>query len=107
MFTAPRRPPRCVCDRVFETYESWVGIDCGWAVGSSPSDSFFRSVWIEKESINSVIVSDSPEDLHQRMLVAAALSVNATGEYRALRLSNIRPSLLSQTVATGDDLSSH
>ncbi|ELK01250.1 Putative ATP-dependent RNA helicase TDRD9 [Pteropus alecto] len=39
----------------------------------------FRCVWIEKESINSVIISDSPEDLHQRMLVAASLSVNATG----------------------------
>lgn len=39
-----------------------------------------RRVWIEKESINSVAISDSPEDLHQRVLVAASLSVNATGE---------------------------
>lgn len=39
-----------------------------------------RRVWIEKESINSVAISDAPEDLHQRVLVAASLSVNATGE---------------------------
>lgn len=39
-----------------------------------------RRVWIEKESINSVAISDSPEALHQRVLVAASLSVNATGE---------------------------
>lgn len=46
----------------------------------SPDDAPFRCVWIEKESINSVVISDAPEDLHQRMLVAASLSVNATGE---------------------------
>lgn len=46
----------------------------------SPDSSPFRRVRIEKESINSVIVSDSPEDVHQRMLVAASLSVDATGE---------------------------
>ncbi|XP_019494754.1 PREDICTED: putative ATP-dependent RNA helicase TDRD9 [Hipposideros armiger] len=51
----------------------------------------FRSVWIEKESINSVIVSDSPEDLHQRMLVAAALSVNATGSTMLLRETTLMP----------------
>lgn len=50
-----------------------------------------RCVWIEKESINSVIVSDSPEDLHQRMLVAASLSVNATGEWRALFIHSVTP----------------
>lgn len=39
-----------------------------------------RCVWIDKESINSVIISDTPADVHQRMLVAASLSVNATGK---------------------------
>lgn len=42
-----------------------------------------RCVWIEKESINSVVISDSPADLHQRMLVAASLSVNETGNEMA------------------------
>ncbi|XP_011376782.1 ATP-dependent RNA helicase TDRD9 [Pteropus vampyrus] len=51
----------------------------------------FRCVWIEKESINSVIVSDSPEDLHQRMLVAASLSVNATGSTMLLRETSLMP----------------
>ncbi|XP_060037067.1 ATP-dependent RNA helicase TDRD9 isoform X1 [Erinaceus europaeus] len=51
----------------------------------------FRSVWIEKESINSVIISDSPEDLHQRMLVAASLSVNATGSTMLLRETSLMP----------------
>ena len=27
-----------------------------------------------------VVISDSPEDAHQRLLVAASLSVNTTGE---------------------------
>lgn len=47
---------------------------------ASPRSSASRYVWIEKESINSVIISDSPEDAHQRLLVAASLSVNTTGE---------------------------
>ncbi|XP_036700017.1 ATP-dependent RNA helicase TDRD9 isoform X2 [Balaenoptera musculus] len=51
----------------------------------------FRRVWIEKESINSVIISDSPEDLHQRMLVAASLSVNATGSTVLLRETSLMP----------------
>ncbi|XP_037687633.1 ATP-dependent RNA helicase TDRD9 [Choloepus didactylus] len=51
----------------------------------------FRSVWIEKESINSVIISDAPEDLHQRMLVAASLSVNATGSTMLLRETSLMP----------------
>ncbi|XP_007986155.1 ATP-dependent RNA helicase TDRD9 [Chlorocebus sabaeus] len=51
----------------------------------------FRCVWIEKESINSVIISDAPEDLHQRMLVAASLSINATGSTMLLRETSLMP----------------
>ncbi|XP_006839667.1 PREDICTED: putative ATP-dependent RNA helicase TDRD9 [Chrysochloris asiatica] len=51
----------------------------------------FRCVWIEKESINSVIISDAPEDLHQRMLLAASLSVNATGSTMLLRETSLMP----------------
>nr|XP_060475738.1 ATP-dependent RNA helicase TDRD9 [Panthera onca] len=51
----------------------------------------FRCVWIEKESINSVVISDAPEDLHQRMLVAASLSVNATGSTMLLRETSLMP----------------
>ncbi|KAB0369475.1 hypothetical protein FD755_019480, partial [Muntiacus reevesi] len=51
----------------------------------------FRCVWIEKESINSVIISDSPEDVHQRLLVAASLSVNTTGSTMLLRETSLMP----------------
>ncbi|XP_016070378.1 PREDICTED: putative ATP-dependent RNA helicase TDRD9 [Miniopterus natalensis] len=51
----------------------------------------FRRVWIEKESINSVAISDTPEDLHQRVLVAASLSVNATGSTMLLRETSLLP----------------
>ncbi|KAM8783555.1 ATP-dependent RNA helicase TDRD9 [Rhynchonycteris naso] len=51
----------------------------------------FRRVWIEKESINSVAISDNPEDLHQRALVAASLSVNATGSTMLLRETSLLP----------------
>ncbi|XP_005410877.1 PREDICTED: putative ATP-dependent RNA helicase TDRD9 isoform X2 [Chinchilla lanigera] len=51
----------------------------------------FRCVWIDKESINSVVISDAPADLHQRMLVAASLSVNATGSTMLLRETSLMP----------------
>ncbi|XP_073097873.1 ATP-dependent RNA helicase TDRD9 isoform X6 [Manis javanica] len=51
----------------------------------------FRCVWIEKESINSVVVSDTPAELHQSMLVAASLSVNATGTTLLLRETSLMP----------------
>ncbi|XP_057638685.1 ATP-dependent RNA helicase TDRD9 [Chionomys nivalis] len=51
----------------------------------------FRCVWIEKESINSVVISDNPADLHQRMLVAASLSVNETGSTMLLRETSLMP----------------
>ncbi|XP_077323696.1 ATP-dependent RNA helicase TDRD9 isoform X1 [Lithobates pipiens] len=53
----------------------------------------FRSVWIEKESINSVFVNDAPEESHQRMFVAASLSVNATGSLLMLRETSLLPSI--------------
>ncbi|XP_066428512.1 ATP-dependent RNA helicase TDRD9 [Eleutherodactylus coqui] len=53
----------------------------------------FRSVWIEKDSINSVVVNDTPEATHQRMFVAASLSVNATGSMLMLRETSLLPSI--------------
>ncbi|KAM4014034.1 ATP-dependent RNA helicase TDRD9 isoform 1-T2 [Anomaloglossus baeobatrachus] len=53
----------------------------------------FRSVWIEKESINSVVVNDSPEATHQRLFVAASLSVNSSGSTLMLRETLLLPSI--------------
>ncbi|XP_044127975.1 ATP-dependent RNA helicase TDRD9 [Bufo gargarizans] len=53
----------------------------------------FRSVWIEKESINSIVVNDTPEATHQRMFVAASLSVNSTGTMLMLRETSLLPSI--------------
>ncbi|XP_069806775.1 ATP-dependent RNA helicase TDRD9 isoform X2 [Dendropsophus ebraccatus] len=57
------------------------------------SVSKFRSVWIEKESINSVVVNDTPEATHQRLFVAASLSVNANGSLLMLRETSLLPSI--------------
>ncbi|XP_004584571.2 ATP-dependent RNA helicase TDRD9 isoform X1 [Ochotona princeps] len=51
----------------------------------------FRCVWIEKESINSVVISDAPADPQQRMLIAASLSVNSTGSTMLLRETSLMP----------------
>ncbi|KFM08671.1 Putative ATP-dependent RNA helicase TDRD9, partial [Aptenodytes forsteri] len=51
----------------------------------------FRSAFIQKESINSVVVHDAPEDPFQRLLVAAALSANATGSTVILEETSLMP----------------
>ncbi|NXV76589.1 TDRD9 helicase, partial [Atlantisia rogersi] len=51
----------------------------------------FRNVRIHKESINSVVVYDSPEDPFQQLLVAAALSANATGTTVILKETSLMP----------------
>ncbi|KAE8586841.1 hypothetical protein XENTR_v10021777 [Xenopus tropicalis] len=51
----------------------------------------FRSVWIEKESINSVVLNEAPEAPHQRIFVAASVSVNASGSVIMLRETSLLP----------------
>ncbi|KAM8921066.1 ATP-dependent RNA helicase TDRD9 [Pelodytes ibericus] len=53
----------------------------------------FRSVRIEKESINSVVVNDSPEATFQRLFIAASLSVNASGSTIMLRETSMLPAI--------------
>uniref|UniRef100_A0A8B9TN04 ATP-dependent RNA helicase TDRD9 n=1 Tax=Anas platyrhynchos TaxID=8839 RepID=A0A8B9TN04_ANAPL len=50
-----------------------------------------RNVFIHKESINSVVVDDAPEDSFQQLLVAASLSVNANGSTVFLEETSLMP----------------
>ncbi|KAH0620331.1 hypothetical protein JD844_020628, partial [Phrynosoma platyrhinos] len=52
---------------------------------------FPRMVLVEKESVNSIVVSDAPENSFQRLLVAASVSVNATGSTMLLRETSLMP----------------
>ncbi|XP_053138500.1 ATP-dependent RNA helicase TDRD9 isoform X1 [Hemicordylus capensis] len=51
----------------------------------------FRTVSVEKESVNSVVVIDAPEDLFQQMLIAASVSINTTGSTMLLRETSLMP----------------
>ncbi|XP_065694891.1 ATP-dependent RNA helicase TDRD9 isoform X3 [Patagioenas fasciata] len=51
----------------------------------------FRKVFIIKESINSVVVHDAPEDPFQQLLVAAFLSANASGSTVILEETSLMP----------------
>ncbi|XP_019375443.1 PREDICTED: putative ATP-dependent RNA helicase TDRD9 [Gavialis gangeticus] len=51
----------------------------------------FRTISIDRESVNSVIVRDTLADPFQQMLVAASLSVNATGSTMLLRETTFMP----------------
>ncbi|XP_062974563.1 ATP-dependent RNA helicase TDRD9 [Elgaria multicarinata webbii] len=51
----------------------------------------FRTVLVEKESVNSVVVADAPEDSFQQILVAASITVNATGSTILLRETSLMP----------------
>ncbi|XP_066468396.1 ATP-dependent RNA helicase TDRD9 [Tiliqua scincoides] len=51
----------------------------------------FRTVSVQKDSVNSVIVVDSPEDSFQQMLAAASVSVNTTGSTMLLKETSLMP----------------
>uniref|UniRef100_A0A8B9C312 ATP-dependent RNA helicase TDRD9 n=1 Tax=Anser brachyrhynchus TaxID=132585 RepID=A0A8B9C312_9AVES len=51
----------------------------------------FRSAFIHRESINSVVVDDAPEDSFQQLLVAASLSLNANGSTVLLEETSLMP----------------
>ncbi|XP_036398195.1 ATP-dependent RNA helicase TDRD9 [Megalops cyprinoides] len=51
----------------------------------------YRSVVIDRDSINSVAVNDSPEDKHLRMLVAGFVSVSSSGSHILLKETTLLP----------------
>uniref|UniRef100_A0A7M4FC31 Tudor domain containing 9 n=1 Tax=Crocodylus porosus TaxID=8502 RepID=A0A7M4FC31_CROPO len=80
-----------VCASIFSEFficTSWLSLCCKTHfVIFFPS----RTILIDKESVNSVIVHDTPADPFQQMLVAASLSVNATGSTMLLRETTFMP----------------
>lgn len=48
---------------------------------------------MQKDSVNSVIVVDAPEDSFQQMLVAATVSVNTTGSTMLLKETSLMPQI--------------
>ncbi|XP_072532828.1 ATP-dependent RNA helicase TDRD9 [Salminus brasiliensis] len=50
-----------------------------------------RSVTVERDSINSVLVNDHPEDSHERMLVAAFVSLSSSGTHILLKETTLMP----------------
>ncbi|XP_034531835.1 ATP-dependent RNA helicase TDRD9 [Notolabrus celidotus] len=53
----------------------------------------YKTVHVEKSSINSVAVNENPQYKHQRMLVAGTVSVNASGTRILLRDTSIMPDI--------------
>lgn len=51
----------------------------------------FRSVNIERDSINCVMVNENPQDWHERMLVAASVSLSASGSRILLKETSLMP----------------
>uniref|UniRef100_A0A8C2ZEN8 ATP-dependent RNA helicase TDRD9 n=1 Tax=Cyclopterus lumpus TaxID=8103 RepID=A0A8C2ZEN8_CYCLU len=54
---------------------------------------FYKSVIIERVSINSLALNENPQNKHQRMLVAGSVSVNSTGTCILLKDTSIMPDI--------------
>ncbi|ROL49634.1 ATP-dependent RNA helicase TDRD9 [Anabarilius grahami] len=61
------------------------------SVHSMSRISNFRAVGIERDSINSVMVNEKPQDWHERMLVAATVSLSASGSRILLKETSLMP----------------
>ncbi|XP_069049211.1 ATP-dependent RNA helicase TDRD9 isoform X2 [Lepisosteus oculatus] len=53
----------------------------------------YKSVLIEKDSVNSAAVNDAPQIKHQRLLVAAFVTINASGSCVLLKETTLLPSV--------------
>nr|XP_046268052.1 ATP-dependent RNA helicase TDRD9 isoform X1 [Scatophagus argus] len=53
----------------------------------------YKTVYIEKRSINSLAVNENPHYKHQRMMVAGTVSVNSTGTQILLKDTSIMPDI--------------
>uniref|UniRef100_A0A8C6VEM3 RNA helicase n=1 Tax=Naja naja TaxID=35670 RepID=A0A8C6VEM3_NAJNA len=53
----------------------------------------FRTILVEKESVNSVVLADAPENAFQQILVSASISVNATGSTMMLKETSLMPAI--------------
>ncbi|XP_076841783.1 ATP-dependent RNA helicase TDRD9 [Brachyhypopomus gauderio] len=51
----------------------------------------YRSVILEKDSINSMVVNDNPQDSHERLLVAGSVSLSGSGSYLMLKETTLMP----------------
>lgn len=58
---------------------------------SMTTASQFRTVGIERNSINSVMVNENPQDWHERMLVSASVSLAASGSRIMLKETSLMP----------------
>ncbi|XP_034432345.1 ATP-dependent RNA helicase TDRD9 isoform X2 [Hippoglossus hippoglossus] len=54
---------------------------------------FYKTVCIERSSINLLALNENPHDKHQRMLVAGIVSVNSTGTRILLRDTTLMPDI--------------
>uniref|UniRef100_A0A3Q1IUF4 ATP-dependent RNA helicase TDRD9 n=1 Tax=Anabas testudineus TaxID=64144 RepID=A0A3Q1IUF4_ANATE len=54
---------------------------------------YYKTVWIERCSINSVALNENPHYKNQRMLVAGTVSVNSTGTRILLRDTSLMPDI--------------
>ncbi|XP_031702877.1 ATP-dependent RNA helicase TDRD9 [Anarrhichthys ocellatus] len=53
----------------------------------------YKTVCIERSSINSLALNENPQNKHQRMLVAGSVSVNSTGDRILLKDTSIMPDI--------------
>ncbi|XP_030574587.1 ATP-dependent RNA helicase TDRD9 isoform X2 [Archocentrus centrarchus] len=60
---------------------------------SLSSSMLYKTVHIEKYSVNSLALNESPHYKHQRMLVAETVAVNSTGTHILLRNTSIMPDI--------------
>uniref|UniRef100_A0A8C8AEG8 ATP-dependent RNA helicase TDRD9 n=1 Tax=Otus sunia TaxID=257818 RepID=A0A8C8AEG8_9STRI len=86
----------CYAELAEESYESRVKVLGPFSpyevkCYSMTRVSQFRGTFIPKESINSVVVRDAPEDPFQQLLVAASLSTNETGSTVILNETSLMP----------------
>ena len=52
-----------------------------------------KAARVESDSVNSIVLNDEPQDKHQRLMVAACVALNSTGNTVLARNTTLLPNI--------------
>lgn len=84
-------PPTVLCNKVIKLRGPYSPLET--TIYSGTNAGFLKSVQIEGNSVNSVLIDTDPQDMHERLIVAADITENASNSIIIARDTTLMPNI--------------
>ncbi|XP_075146643.1 tudor domain containing 9 protein spindle E [Haematobia irritans] len=84
-------PPMKICNKVVKLRGPFSPLET--KIFSAVRAGTWKCVQIERESVNSVMIDTDPQDVHERLVVAAGITETQTGETIVARSTTLMPNI--------------